>query len=166
MTDLTHERLLSLLAYDADRGTLTWLPDARDRSGRLHPKRGQSAGWVENSGYPRLTIDGRTYLAHRVAWFHVHGVWPGELDHRNTDPLDYRLANLREVTHQQNTHNITRAHRDSASGLLGVRARKDRWVASICVAGERTHLGTFDTAEEAHAAYVAAKRERHPAWAG
>jgi hypothetical protein len=36
-----------------------------------------------------------------------------------------------------------------------------RLSASVWVGGKRVYLGRFDTAEEAHAAYVAAKRRLH-----
>lgn len=161
---LTHERLLSVLTYDAELGTFTWKRTARSLTGRRLWNAGKSAGWIEASGYGRLTVDGRTYLAHRLAWFYVHGAWPIELDHRNGDPGDYRMVNLRELTHQENSHNLHGAHADSQTGILGVQHRGSRWTSTIMVGGKRIHLGTFRTADEARAAYIAAKREHHPAW--
>jgi hypothetical protein len=46
-------------------------------------------------------------------------------------------------------------------GLLGVSAAGNRWRATIVVNGKQKHLGCFATPEEAHTAYLAAKREWH-----
>lgn len=39
--------------------------------------------------------------------------------------------------------------------------RDGRWYSRITINGKHIHLGRFDTAEEAHAAYVAASREAY-----
>lgn len=59
--------------------------------------------------------------------------------------------------------NQRRAHANSTSGFLGVhyKARNNKWAAQIQVNKKRKHLGLFDTPEEAHAAYLKAKRELH-----
>ena len=48
------------------------------------------------------------------------------------------------------------------SGYLGVQVAGARFEACIRHQGRTIHLGTFDTAELAHAAYLARKREIHP----
>lgn len=78
--------------------------------------------------------------------------------HINHDPLDNRRSNLGIVTAQQNS--TDQRKKEGASGLKGASWRKDakRWRASIMVNYKTIHLGYYDSAEAAHAAYrIAAK---------
>lgn len=68
---LTAERLRSLLRYDPDTGTFVW---AARTSNRI--KIGDVAGRPHNRGYVAIGVDGRVYLAHRLAWLWVTGNWP------------------------------------------------------------------------------------------
>jgi HNH endonuclease len=157
---LTADRLRQLLSYDPETGIFRWRvqPNSRVPVGAV-------AGCVESSGYRRIRIDGRLYLAHRLAWLYVHGECPaGEIDHINGVKDDNRIVNLRPATDAQNRWNIDR-HKNNKSGFKGV-ARDSRrlarpWKAGITVNGRRIRLGQFRTAEEASAAYEAAAREHH-----
>ncbi len=81
------------------------------------------------------------------------------VDHINRDALDCRRSNLRIVTWQQNAWN--RSGWTSKATPKGVnRARNGKWQARIMTAGRREYLGTFDSAEEASAAYLRAAVER------
>jgi hypothetical protein len=155
-TELTAQRLRELLHYDAETGQLSWL-DPRKRALSRHG----FAGYVIKGRYRGINIDRSRYFVHRLAWLYVHGEWPaGEIDHINGDPSDNRLANLRDVAHQTNGENQRVGRR---GGLLGTAFHKHngRWRALICVNYKTTTLGYFDTAEEAHARYLQAKREMH-----
>jgi hypothetical protein len=154
---LTAERVRTLLDYDPASGSLTWRA-----SGRVG---GYSSG---KRGRIQIEIDGLPRYAHRVAWLHVHGIWPtGQIDHINGDHRDNRLVNLRELpgtaSNKQNQH---RGYRNNTSGLLGVSHdhRSGNYRARIMVAGKSRNLGTFATAEAASEAYLTAKRELHPYW--
>lgn len=54
-----------------------------------------------------------------------------------------------------------RAHADSFTGFLGVEIKRSRFAARICLDGKRVSLGVFDSPEEAHFAYLMAKRKIH-----
>jgi len=114
------------------------------------------------AGYRRVSVDSRRYLAHRCAWLYVHGEWPaGLIDHINTEKGDNRIANLRCVPEQLNHENIRKPKRNNQSGFLGVVAHQGKWRASVTHKRRVHRVGMFDTPEEAHAAYVAAKRRLH-----
>ncbi len=121
-------------------------------------KAGSIAGHLDGVGpYKRLTIrvDGRLYLAHRVAWLIANGQWPSrELDHANGDALDNRLENLREATRAENARNVP-ARKRNRVGLKGVcwDRSKGKWLASAKHNGRNVYLGRFNTPEEAHAAW-------------
>jgi hypothetical protein len=156
MTELTHGRLRELLDYNPETGVLTW------RVARGPRKAGAVAG-SESLGYLHVMIDGRNYKAHRLAWFWVHGEWPkDEIDHRAGDTADNRLSELRNATSSQNKMN-RRTGTNNTSGLKGafLDKRDGRWYARVTIGGQHKHLGRFDTAEEAHAAYVVAAREAY-----
>jgi hypothetical protein len=77
-------------------------------------------------------------------------------DHRNHDTLDNRRDNLRPASGIQSASN-RRMRSDNRSGFKGVHAAgPGRFRATIVSNGTRIHLGYFDTAELAHAAYCAA----------
>lgn len=158
---LTRERLAELLSYDPDTGVFI----RRVSVSNNKIKAGSIAGSRNNQGYLTIMVDGRARKAHRLAWLYVHGRWPADqLDHINGVKDDNRIANLREATHSINMHNQRVAHKNNiSSGLLGVAwfENSQKWVAKLSLRGRRLHLGYFNTKEEAHAAYLAAKRRLH-----
>jgi hypothetical protein len=85
-----------------------------------------------------------------------------QVDHISGDGLDCRKRNLRLATHTENARNA-RKRVDNASGFKGVSWHKQRgkWVAQANVEGRRKHLGLFDTARDAHTAYVEAIKLAH-----
>ena len=153
---LTVDRLREVLEYDPTAGVFRW----RIQAGRVPP--GGIAGTSLSRRYWIIRVDGCSCLAHRLAWFYVHGRWPADqIDHINGDGFDNRISNLREATAAENQQNQS-LHRNNTSGYPGVHRSNGRWKAQIKVGGRKIHLGQYDTAEEAHGAYLAAKVDRHP----
>ena len=96
--------------------------------------------------YVKGTVDGKQVRLHRFILELSPGV--GHVDHEDGDGLNNSRSNLKFCTRDENVRN-GRVHGRSASGYRGVYKRRDRWVARLIV-------GTFDTQEEASAAYVKA----------
>jgi hypothetical protein len=166
----SQEYLLSVLDYDPETGVLRWKTRA-DMPPKLNGRyAGKVAGTVKPSTYGHrlrviaLTNKGGVFRAHRIIWKMVHGVDPlAEIDHANGDPLDNRLCNLREATHQQNMCNRKPKRKNKGAYFHG---RSGRWRASIMVSGREISLGYFKTPEAAHEAYVHAAHEHHGEFAG
>ncbi len=154
---ITRARLHDVLHYDSETGEFRW----RKQVSRS-VKTGDIAGLTDEDGYRRITIGGKIYPAHRLAWLYMTGNWcPVFIDHRDGNPSNNRWSNLRRATISQNNAN-RRVHRNNKCGFKGVvRNHIGRWCAAIYKNGRRYHLGSFATAEEAHAAYVTAARKLH-----
>jgi hypothetical protein len=166
--DLTAQQLREVLDYDHSTGQFHW----RRRKNVHHTTNVRYAGkpaghQCKRLGYVLLGINRRLYRAHRLAWLYVYGRWPeGELDHVNTDKMDNRIGNLRIATRSQSMGNVgTPKH--NTSGLKGAYwdKRAGRWLAQIKHQKRQHHLGYFDTAQEAHAAYAKAALRLHGAFA-
>jgi len=156
-TDISAQAARDALVYDPTTGAFVW------RIARGQAKVGFIAGCKLSDGYWCITLHGKQRMAHRLAWLHFHGAWPvGQIDHINGIRSDNRIKNLRDVTPGINRQNMRRARSNNSTGLLGVSFDRGRFRALIQVAGVQKHLGCFDTAELAHAAYVYAKRTYHP----
>lgn len=152
--------LKSCLNYNPIDGAFVWLVD------RGKAKTGHVAGCLRPDGYRYVSVSGRRFLAHRLAFLFMTGSMPKmDVDHINGDRSDNRWANLRDVPAQLNRQNQHKPKAGSASNLLGAYfdARCGRWYSNIRANGKRVPLGRFDTAEQAHAAYISAKRVMHEA---
>ena len=134
----------------------------RYEDGRLYWTRGMKAGAEagckrKSDGRVLIRLGGRKgplILRYRLIYLLVNGFMPaGEIDHINGDPSDDRVENLREATSAQQKWNRARCVSNKA-GAKGVIPYGDRYTAQICVDGKSTHLGVFDTVEEASAAYM------------
>jgi hypothetical protein len=50
-----------------------------------------------DKGYVYIRVDGEDYIAARLAWFWVHGEWPGSVVRfRDANPENLRLSNIRD----------------------------------------------------------------------
>jgi hypothetical protein len=143
---VTAESLRDLLDYAPETGRFFWKVSIGPTTPGLEAAKATVA-----RGYRVIGVGGRTYYAHRLAWLHVHGRHPnGHIDHINGDKTDNRIANLRECSPGENIRNQPCR---AACGFKGVHPNKKRWSAHIRVDNRKYHLGTFDTPEEAGAAY-------------
>jgi len=131
---------------------------------------GREAGCpVGRYGHLRICIDGRNYYAHRLAWLYHYGKWPkGKLDHKNNNPKDNRIKNLRLATRAQNRINA-KVPINNGSGLKGVtvhaKGKYGSYTARIGVKGKRLHLGLFYSKHDAHLAYMKAARKYYGRYA-
>lgn len=127
---------------------------------------GTIAGTSTVHGYRQIRIDGVIYRAHRLAWAYMNGAFPvHEIDHRNRIRDDNRIANLRDVSAEINRQNQgIGSQRNDSAGVIGatLHRRSGLYQAQIKVGGKHHSLGYYKTPEEAHAAYVNAKRAMHP----
>lgn len=155
---LSLKRLQDVLTYDTSTGLFWW---------RVSPARpvkaGAVAGSIGKDGYRVIGIDGRVYLAHRLAFLYMTGAFPvAEVDHINGDRADNRWQNLRPATRAQNEHNKGARNR---LGVKGVSRNHNGFKARIWVNGKDQHLGYFATIDEAKAAYDRAANDLHGEYA-
>jgi hypothetical protein len=155
---MNQEDLKSVLHYDQITGLFRW------RFGSRGGLPWRQAGTLNGRKYVQVGINKKLHLAHRLAWLYTHGEWPSaEVDHVNGKTDDNRLCNLRIANRSQNSQNKRKPQSNNKSGFLGVIYwwRTKTWKAQICVNGKNTSLGYFKTPEQAHQAYLEAKRKLH-----
>jgi len=156
---VTIDELRRLFRYDPHTGKVFWLVGYR---------RGRVAGTISADGYVRISIGNnpaKYAKAHRVAMSLLRGeIIPDgmHIDHINGNRLDNRAVNLRVCTAKENGENSRRS-KNNKSGfkgvtLLGSKFRK-QFRAYICHNRKQIHLGCYDSAEDAHAAYLKAAHD-------
>ena len=160
--NITAERLHEVLHYDPSTGIFTW----KVRLSYNVPA-GRLAGSYKSGKYCFIRVDGVIYPAHRLAWFYMTGTWPkNDIDHKDTNPQNNAFNNLRDVTRQVNKQNRRSPQANNKTGILGVCfdkrvGRKNPWCMQIRLPDGTKMRSEHATPEEAHAAYLAAKRLHH-----
>ncbi len=116
-------RLKELLDYDHLTGIFRWRCSGKGRPSNL------LAG-PQTSGYRTIVVDKIGYGSHRLAWMWFYGEDPGDMmvDHKNQQPGDDWIENLRLATHGQNQTN-SRLAKNNKSGFKGVHwaPRHKKW---------------------------------------
>jgi predicted ribonuclease toxin of YeeF-YezG toxin-antitoxin module len=155
MSDLTQEELKRLLHYDPETGVFTW------RVIKGWVRAGAIAGGINSLGYQQIKINRRNHRGHRLAFLYMTGSWPvADVDHIDGNKSNNRWDNLRPATRSQNNAN-SKIRSSNSAGYKGVTycKRDNRWRAAIRKDGRHYHLGHFDTAAEAYAAYLIKARQ-------
>ena len=115
---MNRDKLINDYIYDP----ITGLFIRRHNKGKW--KIGDIAGGIDAKGYLSISIDGRKYKAHRLAFLYVVGVVPEIVDHINGVRSDNRWCNLRSCNASQNAMN-RKVHTNNELGIKGV-----AWVES------------------------------------
>lgn len=159
-------------AYDASFGELVWKYRAESSAQWNSKFAGRIAGMKHyQHGRPAAVIvtvkifgTKHQIKAHRIIYSMLKTPLSvmQELDHRDGNPLNNRLDNLRLASRMQNMHNIGKKKRNGVySGLpKGVAKHGPSYRASIMVNRKRIKLGSFSDPELAGKAYRAAA-EKH-----
>jgi hypothetical protein len=158
---ITQSELKEILDYDKNTGIFTCKKKRKGTKGL-----GRRAGSKRKDGYCVIRIGGKDYYAHRLAWLYVYGYFPENyLDHKNRDPYDNRISNLREVSPSCNLRN-TGNPCDNKTGVKGVYLNKkwNMWNAGVRVNGKTKHLGYYKDFEDAVCARLAF--EQCVGWSG
>ena len=126
-------------------------------------KEGTALGHKIKNGYCLASVDYKIYKLHRLIWLWHFGRFPkGHLDHIDCNPGNNKIENLREANTSQNMQNQQKPRKNNKCGFQGVCKNGTRFRAALWLDGKRIHIGYFDTPEQAHKAYVEAKRKYHP----
>ncbi len=142
----TKEFLDEWCEFSEEHKTLVWKKAPSNRA-----VVGSPIGSITRDGYRRCAGQ----QVHRLVWLYFTGQVPNkDIDHVNGVRLDNRIENLRVVSRKENLWNrrdVKGYVKNTASGKYQARIRNNYKI---------THLGTYNTPEEAHAAYMKAKQER------
>ena len=145
------QSVIKSLAYDEETGILTW------KIKKNGIRKNRVAGTMftcerTKTQYLRIRVNGKAYMAHRIAWLIITGEWPESLlDHINGNGLDNRKENLREVSIATNAKNARLSSRNT-TGTTGVYCINNQWKAFVRVDYRLIPLGSFQTKADAIAA--------------
>ena len=140
-----YKRVHELLEYKD--GSLFW------KIARKGAAKGAKAG-SKSRPYKKIMIDKKGYYEHRIIFLMHYQYIPISIDHINMNKLDNSIENLRPATASQNAANIQKSNK-SNNFLKGAwwHKKQNKWVSGIEINRKQIHLGSFETAEQAHEAY-------------
>ena len=149
-SSLTYEEASKILAYDPETGEILRL---NKRSTTNRPSK---------TGYKTLSVQGKSYKEHRLAWLLYYKKWPdNHINHINGNPSDNRICNLEDVLPLVNANSYRKISKKNTSGYKNVywMESKQKWAASKMYYGVSYFLGLFETAEEANDAVIQFKKD-------
>lgn len=152
---ITRENIHSIFHY-RDDGNLVWAI----RPSQNTPKGALAGGKPGDKGYRRIEYQGRTYSLHRLIFLYHHGWMPKIVDHKDRNPLNNRIENLRDLSDSHNQINSDRC--TCRVGYKGVTKHGNRYKSRITKNKIIIHLGFYATPEEAHIAYLKARDKEFP----
>lgn len=129
------------------------------KSGNIISRKGKIKKPTKGLGYVHIqTLCKKNrieILGHQYAWYMYYGSVPNNfIDHINRNPSDNRIENLRIVTPQQNTFNT------NAKGYY-FHKPSQKYLSRIILDGKSIHIGFFENEQDAHEAYLKAKKIYH-----
>lgn len=134
------------LSYDPETGVFRWIkrPANAVRVGDIAENK-------NTDGYCGVRLKGTHVFLHRLAWAFCYGHLPDfQIDHKNLDRGDNRIANLRKSCPTTNSHNRKRPTTNTSGHKSVFWIKRDsRWLAFVVCNGKRHYGGHFKDRDEA-----------------
>lgn len=160
------EQLRGVFDYNALNGVLIWkrrTDGARTMNSRNAQFAGRPAGCkhVQKGGYKkaiviqmRKAVRPGTKLAHRLIWIWHHGPIPKgmQIDHKDGNPFNNLIENLRLATPLQNSANNCGRKNRIHDLPHGVRLCGGKYQSYVIKEGKYHHCGTFLNSSDAYEA--------------
>lgn len=160
-SDFTVELAREWFAYDPVAGVVIRIKNP-DRGPKTA---GQPAGaFHKPSGYRQVIFRGVSVYEQQLVWALVKGYWsPHKLRHLDDNRLNNRIENLTEVTNSPQSYESLQINDSETApeALPGVVPLDNGKFKAKIFRGRMIYLGTFETAPEAHLAYLRAKQVLH-----
>lgn len=174
--ELTQELLKELLFYDPDIGVFTWKErplsmfelqvKGNTWNSRFKEKQAGCISRIKSNVQVCINIKvlSNKYTGHELAYLYMTGSFPEfHIDCIDGDYTNLKYKNIRSCGFSDTQNKKSSLRKDNKStGFIGVKKYYNKFIARIRTNGKTIHLGTFNTPEEAHAAYVNAKRQISP----
>lgn len=112
-------------------------------------------GSKTSRGYFKVGCKGKTYLVHRIVYVLQFGEIPENMlvDHRDTDPSNNKVSNLRLATSTQNQYNKG-SFRDLPKGIyIDPRNSTNPYKVEFQVGGKLKYFGSYPTVDQAIEVY-------------
>lgn len=112
----------------------------------------------------RISFQGKKYYVSRLIWIYHHGkIRRGlQVDHRDNNGHNDRIENLRLATPRENSLNRKYMPQRRYDLPKGVYYGNGRFFSVLYVGDKKHRLGTFDTVDEAHAAWCIGAKSINP----
>jgi HNH endonuclease len=152
--ELPQAYLHKTFELDCDTGELFRRVETQNRVTRET----KPAGSLGDSGRWEISVLGQKVRRHKLVFLYAYGHMPEQINYKNGILTDDRPENLREVTtSQRRMSGVGKLGRDLPKGVCQQSAKCRRpFYARIQIDGKSLYLGSFETPEEAAAAYDAA----------
>jgi len=154
---VTKEELLDLFEYKD--GNLYW---KKPRKGTLKNKK---AGYLSIK-YIVVMINGKNYMLHRLVFLMFNGYLPELIDHKDGNPLNNRVENLREASKSENSCNAKARSTNSTNikNVVFVKEKK-KYKVQISKDSKYIFIGYFDNIKLAEVAAIKARQKYHKQFA-
>lgn len=106
-------------------------------------------------GYVIGKLKGKVLYAHRVIFLLAYGYCPKEVDHIDGNRSNNHQSNLRDAARSENMQNMV-------SKGFSWDAQCGKFRARLYLNNKEVFLGNFNTALDARATYLSAKKNLHP----
>jgi hypothetical protein len=128
---------------------------------------GAEAGTLRKTdGYRQIMIYRKVYRTHRLIYLYHHGYMPVKVDHKDNNPFNNHIENLRPATTSENACNVG-FRPDNTSGAKGVTwdKSKNKWMVRVYANGRCLNLGRFKDFELADLVATEARVKYHKEFA-
>lgn len=153
----------ALKIFDYVDGNLYWKTKTSKYS---NIKIGQIVGFLDKENYRRVVINKKSYGVHQIIYLMFYGFIPKEIDHKDGNPLNNLIENLRQANRIEQGCN-TKISKNNTSGVKGVYWHKQikKYVVRLNIDGKRRNFGTYNDIDYAKFVSEAMRYKYHKEFA-